>query len=188
MNVHIVETATVAGGCFWCIEAVFSRIEGVKSAISGYAGGTMETPAYEAVCSGKTGHAEAVQVTFDPEIIPFRTVLEIFFSVHDPTTLNRQGADNGTQYRSAVFYQDAAQKQTAEEVVKELDKKHIWKKPIVTEIVPLPKFYPAEDYHQHYFTKHPGEGYCRIMISPKINKLRKEWANRLKAESRITDS
>ena len=182
MNVHNIETATVAGGCFWCLEAVFSHIEGLKSVFSGYAGGTSDNPTYEAVCSGKTGHAEAVQVMYDPEIIPFRTILEIFFSVHDPTMSNRQGADIGTQYRSAVFYQDAAQKQTAEEVVRELDNKHVWTKPIVTEIVPLPKFYPAEEYHQHYFTRHPAEGYCRIMISPKINKLRKEWANRLKAE------
>jgi peptide-methionine (S)-S-oxide reductase len=182
VNVNNFETATIAGGCFWCIEAVFSSIDGVESAISGYTGGTMEKPTYDAVCTGKTGHAEAVQVTYDPETISFRTILEIFFSIHDPTTLNRQGADIGTQYRSAVFYQDAAQKQSAEEVVRELDKKHLWKGSIVTEIVPLTKFYPAEEYHQHYFTKHPGEGYCRIIISPKINKLRKEWANRLKAE------
>ena len=176
------EVATLAGGCFWCLEAVYLELRGVTQVVSGYAGGRRPNPTYEMVCGGATGHAEVVQVIFDPAILSYRDLLDVFFTIHDPTTLNRQGADMGTQYRSAVFYQDAAQKQIAEEVDKELDKKHVWKKPIVTEIVPLPKFYPAEECHQHYFTKHPAEGYCRIMISPKINKLRKEWANRLKAE------
>ena len=181
MNMQNLETITLAGGCFWCIEAVFSRVEGVSSAISGYAGGTTSDPDYEAVCTGKTGHAEAVQVTFDPVKISLRTILEIFFTVHDPTTLNRQGADHGTQYRSAVFYSTEAQKLAAEAVVKDLGSRHVWNNPIVTTLEPLTKFYPAEAYHQHYFAKHPGEGYCQIVISPKINKLRKEWANRLKA-------
>ena len=174
------ETATLAGGCFWCIEAVFQEIEGVKNVISGYTGGTSVNPTYEQVCAGKTGHAEAVQVTFDPDRISYREILEIFFSVHDPTTLNRQGADIGTQYRSAIFYRDEQQKNTAEKLIGELDKEKLWESAIVTQIMPLTKFYQAEDYHQEYFSHHPEQGYCLVVISPKINKFRRRWANRLK--------
>jgi len=174
------EVATLAGGCFWCIEAVFKEIEGVMEAMPGYAGGTTTNPSYEQVSTGKTGHAETVQVTFDPAKISYRDILNIFFTVHDPTTLNRQGADVGTQYRSAIFWHDEGQRQTAEEVVAEIAKDHIWKKPIVTQILPLEKFYPAEEYHRDYFSKHPEQAYCQIVIAPKIDKLQKKWANRLK--------
>jgi len=174
------EVATLAGGCFWCIEAVFKEIEGVMEAMPGYAGGTTTNPSYEQVSTGKTGHAETVQVTFDPAKISYRDILNIFFTVHDPTTLNRQGADVGTQYRSAIFWHDEGQRQTAEEVVAEITKDHIWKKPIVTQILPLEKFYPAEEYHRDYFSKHPEQAYCQIVIAPKIDKLQKKWANRLK--------
>ena len=174
------EVATVAGGCFWCIEAVFREVEGVESVVSGYTGGTTANPTYQQVCSDKTGHAEAVQVVFDPTKISYREILEIFFSVHDPTTLNRQGADMGTQYRSAIFYHNEQQKASAEQLIEELDKAHLWKKPIVTQIVPLDKFYPAEDYHREYFSQHPEQAYCQMVISPKVNKFRKQWAKRLK--------
>ena len=174
------EIATLAGGCFWCIEAVFLEVNGVERVVSGYTGGTTVNPTYRQVCSDKTGHAEAVQVTFDPEQISYREILEIFFSIHDPTTLNRQGADTGTQYRSAIFYHDEQQKTIAEELIGELNKASIWEKPIVTQIVPLNKFYPAEDYHREYFARHPEQAYCQMVISPKVNKFRKEWARRLK--------
>ncbi len=174
------ETATLAGGCFWCIEAVFQEINGVENVVSGYTGGTTVNPTYQQVCSDKTGHAEAVQVSFDPSKISYREILEIFFSVHDPTTLNRQGGDAGTQYRSAIFYQSEEQKAVAEQLIGELDKAHLWKKPIVTQILPLDKFYPAEDYHRDYFARHPEQAYCRMVISPKVNKFRKQWAKRLK--------
>jgi peptide-methionine (S)-S-oxide reductase len=174
------ETATVAGGCFWCIEAVFHETAGVWSVVSGYTGGAMPDPTYEQVCTGRTGHAEAVQVTFDTETISYRQVLDIFFSVHDPTTLNRQGADTGTQYRSAIFYQDEQQKAIAEQVIAELDKSRTWKKTIVTQVVPLDKFYPAEQYHQEYFARHPEQGHCQMVVSPKVEKFRKQWAERIK--------
>ena len=174
------EVATLAGGCFWCIEAVFGEVDGVEGVVSGYTGGTIVNPTYEQVCSDKTGHAEAVQVTFDPAKISYREILEIFFSVHDPTTLNRQGADTGTQYRSAIFYHNEQQKAIAEELFGELNKANLWKKPIVTQIVPLNKFYPAEDYHREYFSRHPEQAYCQMVISPKVNKFRKQWAKRLK--------
>jgi peptide-methionine (S)-S-oxide reductase len=174
------ETATLAGGCFWCIEAVFQEIDGVENVVSGYTGGTTVNPTYQQVCSDETGHAEAVQVTFDASKISYREILEIFFSVHDPTTLNRQGADVGTQYRSAIFYQSEEQKAAAEQLIAELDKAHLWKKPIVTHILPLDKFYPAEDYHRDYFARHPEQAYCQTVISPKVNKFRKQWAKRLK--------
>jgi peptide-methionine (S)-S-oxide reductase len=174
------ETVTLAGGCFWCIEAVFQEINGVENVVSGYTGGTTVNPTYQQVCSGETGHAEAVQVSFDPSKISYREILEIFFSVHDPTTLNRQGGDVGTQYRSAIFYQSEEQKAVAEQLIRELDKAHLWKKPIVTQILPLDKFYPAEDYHRDYFARHPEQAYCRMVISPKINKFRKQWAKRRK--------
>jgi peptide-methionine (S)-S-oxide reductase len=174
------EVATLAGGCFWCLEAVFREVEGVESVVSGYTGGTTANPTYQQVCSDKTGHAEAVQVTFDPAKISYREILEIFFSVHDPTTLNRQGADTGTQYRSAIFYHSEQQKAIAEQVIGELNKARLWKKPIVTQVAPLDKFYPAEDYHSEYFLRHPEQAYCQMVISPKVNKFRKQWAKRLK--------
>ncbi len=174
------EMATLAGGCFWCIEAVFREVEGVKNVASGYAGGTSVNPTYEQVCAGKTGHAEAVQVTFDPDKISYREILAIFFSVHDATTLNRQGADIGTQYRSAIFYHDEKQKDTAEQLIVDLNKEQLWKNAIVTQIMPLIKFYRAEDYHQEYYFQHPEQGYCQIVISPKVSKFRQKWANRLK--------
>jgi len=178
------EVATLAGGCFWCIEGVFREVNGVKSVISGYTGGTTVNPTYEQVCTGTTGHAEAVQVTFNPSRLSYREILEIFFSVHDPTTLNRQGADVGTQYRSAIFYHNEQQKRVAEELIRELGRAKLWNRPIVTQIVPLDTFYPAEDYHQEYFSQHPEQAYCRIVISPKINKFRKQWKRYLKQWSK----
>lgn len=170
----------MAGGCFWCMEAVFQQIDGVEKVVSGYTGGTTANPTYEQVCSDRTGHAEAVQVTFDPSSISYREILEIFFSVHDPTTMNRQGADVGTQYRSVIFYQGEEQKATALQLIRELEGAHTWKKPVVTQILPLDKFYPAEDYHRDYFARHPEQAYCQTVISPKLAKLRKQWAERLK--------
>ena len=174
------EVATLAGGCFWCIEAVFLEVDGVENVVSGYTGGTTVNPTYQQVCTGNTGHAEAVQVSFNPSRISYREILEIFFSVHDPTTLNRQGADTGIQYRSAIFYHNEQQKAVAEELVGELNKAHLWKKPIVTQIVPLDKFYPAEDYHREYFSRHPEQAYCQMVISPKVSKFHKQWTKRLK--------
>lgn len=174
------EVATLAGGCFWCIEAVFREVDGVESVQPGYTGGTTASPTYEQVSFGMTGHAEAVRITFDPRKISYREILEIFFSVHDPTTLNRQGADVGTQYRSAIFYHNEQQKAVAEEVIKELNKTGTWKKPIVTEITAAGEFYPAEDYHRDYYTKHPEQAYCQIVIAPKMSKFRKQYAVRLK--------
>ena len=172
--------ATIAGGCFWCLEAVFREVEGVEKVVSGYTGGTTDNPTYEQVCTGKTGHAESVQVNFNPSRISYREILEIFFSVHDPTTLNRQGADVGTQYRSAIFYHDEEQKAIAEELTIELNKAHLWEKPIVTQIMPLGTFYPAEDYQQEYFSRYPERAYCQLVISPKVSKFRQQWAKRLK--------
>ena len=174
------EIATLAGGCFWCIEAVFREVDGVDKVVSGYAGGSTVNPTYQQVCTGQTGHAEAVQVRFNPSKISYQEILEIFFSVHDPTTLNRQGADTGTQYRSAIFYHNQQQKAVAEELIGELNKAHLWKKPIVTQIVPLDTFYPAEDYHREYFSRHPEQAYCQMVISPKVNKFRQQWAKRFK--------
>jgi peptide-methionine (S)-S-oxide reductase len=156
------ETATLAGGCFWCLDAVFRDLRGVLSVESGYAGGHVESPSYEHVCSGATGHAEAVRVAFDPAVISYRDLLEIFFSLHDPTTLNRQGADVGTQYRSAVFYSTPAQREAVEEIIAEMERDGVWDAPIVTEVVPLDTFYPAEDYHQDYFRRNPNQGYCQV--------------------------
>jgi peptide-methionine (S)-S-oxide reductase len=174
------EVATLAGGCFWCLEAVFREVDGVENVVSGYTGGVTVSPTYEQVYSGKTGHAEAVQVSFDLSKISYREILEIFFSIHDPTTLNRQGADVGTQYRSAIFYHSEQQKAIAEELIVELNKAHLWNKPIVTQIVPLHTFYPAENYHQGYFSQHPEQGYCQTVISPKVNKFRQQWSKHLK--------
>ena len=174
------EVATLAGGCFWCIEAVYQEIDGVESVVPGYTGGSSINPTYEQVSTGKSGHAEAVQVTFDPAKVSYRDILEIFFSAHDPTTLNRQGADVGTQYRSAIFFHSDNQKTISQEVMKELDKARLWERPMVTQVAPISKFYPAEDYHRDYFKKHPEQAYCQAVISPKVNKLRRQWAKRLK--------
>ncbi len=174
------EVATLAGGCFWCVEAVFREIDGVEKVVSGYTGGKSINPTYQRVCSGDTGHTEAVQISFKPSKISYKEILEIFFSVHDPTTPNRQGADVGTQYRSAIFYHNEEQKTIAEEIIKELNKASLWKKPIVTQIVALDKFYPAEHYHQEYFSRNPEQAYCQMVISPKVNKFRQQWTKRLK--------
>ena len=174
------EAATLAGGCFWCLEAIFKEVDGVENVTSGYSGGTTVNPSYQEVCTGTTGHAEAVRLTFNPGKISYREILQIFFSVHDPTTLNRQGGDVGTQYRSAIFYHDDQQRDIAEALIKELDETNLWKKPIVTQIVPLERFYPGEDYHREYFLRHPEQSYCQAVISPKVNKFRKRWTKRLK--------
>lgn len=175
------EIATLAGGCFWCMEAVFTEVEGVEGVRSGYTGGTSANPTYQKVCSGGTGHAEAVQITFDPDKISYTEILEVFFSMHDPTTLNRQGPDTGTQYRSAIFYHNQEQRVTAEELISHLNEEGIWQDPIVTQVVALDRFYPAEDYHREYFARHAEQAYCQMVISPKVNKLRERWAHRLKA-------
>jgi peptide-methionine (S)-S-oxide reductase len=174
------ETATLAGGCFWCIEAVFERLEGVERVVSGYTGGRVPNPSYELVCTGQTGHAEAVQITFDPTVLPYRELLEIFFAFHDPTTLNRQGDDIGTQYRSAIFYHTPEQERTAREVIAQLERDHTWEDPIVTEITPLDRFYSAEEYHQQYFQRNPTRMYCQAVVAPKVAKLRREYVGRLR--------
>jgi peptide-methionine (S)-S-oxide reductase len=174
------ETATFAGGCFWCLEAVFERLAGVERVVSGYTGGSTPNPTYEDVCTGRTGHAEVVQVTFDPTAISYRELVEIFFAFHDPTTLNRQGPDTGTQYRSAIFYRNEEQAATARGVIAELEAKRLFGAPIVTEVKPLGVFYPAEEYHQQYFQRHPERMYCQAMIAPKVAKLRKAYSSRLR--------
>lgn len=174
------EVATLGGGCFWCLEAVFVDLEGVEKVVSGYTGGKSADPTYREVCSGTTGHAEVVQVTFDPEVLSLKALLEIFFTLHDPTTLNRQGADEGTQYRSAIFYHTPEQKMVAEQVIKAVDAEGIWDGPIVTEVVPLTTFYQAEDYHQDYYKLNPDQGYCRVVIAPKVAKFRKHYFEKLK--------
>jgi len=175
------EIATLAGGCFWCLEAVYDDLRGIESVESGYAGGEVANPTYQQVCTGTTGHAEVVQLTFDPRAITFREILEVFFTIHDPTTLNRQGADVGTQYRSAIFYHSPEQKETAGRVIAELDAAHIWDAPIVTELSPLDKFYPAEDYHQEYFQRNPNQPYCQVVVAPKVAKFRHKYLERLKS-------
>ena len=174
------ETITLGGGCFWCLDAVYRRLRGVTSVVSGYAGGSVPHPTYEAVCEGTTGHAEVVQVTFEPEVIPLRTVLDVFFSSHDPTTLNRQGADVGTQYRSAIFYHSPEQKAAAERAIADLTADQVFPDPIVTEVAPLTAFYPAEDYHQDYYEQNAWQPYCMIVVSPKVAKLRKNYKELLK--------
>ncbi len=181
MSTHL-QTATLAGGCFWCLEAVFDEVKGVQGVESGYAGGKTENPSYREVCSGTTGHAEAVQIRFDPQVVSYRDLLNVFFAIHDPTTLNRQGADYGTQYRSAIFYHDDAQKEIAEGLITELNSQHIWDKPIVTEVAKFDKFYLAEDYHQEYFTKNPSQPYCMAVVAPKVSKFRKHFLEMLKKE------
>ncbi len=165
------ELATLAGGCFWCLEAAFERLQGVRRVISGYTGGHVPNPSYAQVCSGTTGHAEAVQVTFDPDVLSFSQLLETFFSIHDPTTLNRQGPDIGTQYRSAIFYHTPEQRAEAERMTRGLEASGAWPNPIVTEIKPLTAFYPAEDYHQQYYRNNPEQPYCQLVIAPKLTKL-----------------
>jgi peptide-methionine (S)-S-oxide reductase len=172
--------ATLGGGCFWCLEAVFEQVRGVERVESGYAGGRVPAPTYHQVCTGGTGHAEVVQVTFDPAVVSFRQILEVFFTIHDPTTLNRQGADVGTQYRSAIFYHTPEQKATAEQVIAELSEAGVWDAPIVTEVTPLRAFYPAEDYHQEYFQQNGNQPYCRVVIAPKVAKFRKQYLDQLK--------
>jgi peptide-methionine (S)-S-oxide reductase len=174
------EVATLAGGCFWCLEAIFSEVDGVEDVISGYTGGTTVNPTYQEVCTNTTGHAEAVQLTFNPGKISYREILQIFFSVHDPTKLNRQGEDVGTQYRSAIFYHNDRQRAIAEALIRELNEAHLWDKPIVTQVVPLGKFYVAEGYHREYYSQHPEQSYCQAVISPKVSKFRKQWTRSLK--------
>jgi peptide-methionine (S)-S-oxide reductase len=175
------ETATLAGGCFWCIEAPLEMLRGVKRVVSGYAGGSVDNPSYEAVCAGTTGHAEVVQVEFNPAELSYHDLLEVFFAIHDPTTRNRQGADVGTQYRSAVFYHSAEQRAIAEQVIKEFTSAGYYNAPIVTEVAPADRFYPAEAYHQSYFRRNPNQPYCMAVITPKLAKLRTKFASRLKA-------
>lgn len=176
------EVATLGGGCFWCLEAVYEQLIGVEEVESGYSGGMVDNPSYQAVCTGSTGHAEVVQITFDPQAISFEELLKVFFTIHDPTTLNRQGADVGSQYRSAVFYHDEGQKAIAERVIREITTARLWENPIVTEVTPLTAFYRAEDYHQEYYRRNPGQGYCRVVIAPKVAKFRRQYLTRLKRE------
>ena len=174
--------ATLANGCFWCTEAIFGRLDGVKSVLPGYSGGSLENPSYEQVCTGRTGHAEAAQIEYDPNIMSYEKLLDVFWHTHDPTTLNRQGNDVGTQYRSAIFYHSDEQKQIAEKSKKELEERHVFNDPIVTEIVPLITFYPAENYHKKYFDNNKDAPYCRFVIEPKVEKLLKRYGNELKSE------
>jgi peptide-methionine (S)-S-oxide reductase len=174
------EVATLAGGCFWCTEAVFSIVKGVEKIEPGYSGGSVPNPTYEQVSSGTTGHAEAAQIIFDPSVISFKEILEIFFASHDPTTLNRQGPDVGTQYRSVIFYHNEEQKTIAEKVIEELDKEGIWDSPIVTRLEPLKAFYRAETYHKDYYKKHPNQPYCQAVITPKLVKLQQRFLSKLK--------
>ena len=174
------ETATLAGGCFWCLEAVYDQLRGVQDVVSGYAGGSRPNPTYEQVCSGSTGHAEVIQVKFDPSVVSFRDLLGIFFAIHDPTTLNRQGGDIGTQYRSAIFYHSPEQKAIADEVIRDLTEQKLWNDPIVTEVTPLSEFYPAEAYHQEYYERNPNQGYCQAVVGPKVAKFRSKYFEKLK--------
>ena len=176
------EAATLAGGCFWCLEAVFDELKGVESVESGYSGGHVENPGYRQVCTGMTGHAEAVQVRFDPQILSYRDLLNVFFAIHDPTTLNRQGADVGTQYRSAIFYHTEEQRAIAEDLIASLNAQRIWDKPIVTEVVKFAQFFVAEDYHQEYFANNPYQPYCMAVVAPKVAKFRKQFVDRLKKQ------
>lgn len=174
------ELATLGGGCFWCVEAIYQELEGVHKVVSGYAGGPKQETNYKAVCSGTTGHAEVVQITFDPKVISFAEILDVFWRVHDPTTLNRQGADVGTQYRSVIFYHSETQKATAERLLKETDESSLWANPIVTEISPISNYSEAEKYHQDYYNLNPNQSYCTYVIAPKVNKFKKEFKDKLK--------
>ena len=181
MNTNL-QIATLAGGCFWCLEAVFDELNGVISVESGYSGGHVDNPSYRAVCSGDTGHAEVVQIHFDPNVISYRDLLNVFFAIHDPTTLNRQGADVGTQYRSAIFYHDDDQKETAEKLISGLNAQKIWDRPIVTEVTRFDKFYMADEYHQEYFAKNPYQPYCQAVVAPKVAKFRRHFLDKLKKQ------
>ncbi|WP_337871080.1 peptide-methionine (S)-S-oxide reductase MsrA [Meiothermus sp.] len=174
------EVATLGGGCFWCLEAVFDELKGVVDVVSGYSGGHVPNPTYEQVCSKQTGHAEVVQITFDPSVISYREVLEVFFTIHDPTTPNRQGNDVGPQYRSVIFYHSPEQQAVAEEVMQALTEARVWENPIVTELMPFERFYPAEDYHQEYYRRNPYQPYCAVVVGPKVAKFRKQYFDRLK--------
>src|SRR5579859_274085 len=174
------QTATVAGGCFWCLEAVYDELRGVESVESGYTGGHVAKPTYKAVCSGTTGHAEAVQIRYDPQVISYKDLLDVFFTIHDPTTLNRQGNDVGTQYRSAIFTHSPEQKAIAEQTIADVNAAHLWPRAIVTQVAPLDVFYPAEDYHQEYFANNANQPYCQVIIAPKVAKFRKHYLDRLK--------
>lgn len=174
------QVATLAGGCFWCLEAVFELMRGVEKVVSGYIAGTSPDPTYEMVCTGNTGHAEAVQITFDPAVVSYGELLAVFFSIHDPTTLNRQGNDRGTQYRSAIYYHDEQQRIQAQEFFDELKKQGVFASPIVTELEAASEFFPAEDYHQHYFENHPNQGYCQFVVAPKVAKFREYFTAKLK--------
>ena len=173
------ETATLGGGCFWCIDTIFRELQGVEKVESGYAGGRMPNPTYRDVCSGMTGHAEVVQVTFDPSLLSFRDLLGVFFTIHDPTTSDRQGADIGTQYRSIILYHSDEQRETAKQVIEELNREKVWDDPIVTQLVPFTTFYSAEKYHQDYYSQNPNQPYCQIVIAPKVAKFRKAYLDRL---------
>src|SRR5215207_5755036 len=174
------EVATLGGGCFWCLEAVYQELRGVEKVESGYSGGDVPNPTYRQVCSETTGHAEVVQVKFDPDEVSYRNILEVYFTIHDPTTLNRQGADVGTQYRSAIFYHTPEQKRVGEEVIADLEEASVWERPIVTELTPASDFYTAEDYHQEYFQRNQGQPYCQVVVAPKVAKLRKQHLDKLK--------
>jgi len=176
----LLETITLGGGCFWCLEAVFDQLDGIEDVVSGYAGGSMPDPNYQMVCSGNTGHAEVVQLKYNPTQISIEEIFEVFFSIHDPTTLNRQGADIGTQYRSVIFYHNEEQKATARKFISEIDAGKVWHSPLVTQLEPITIFYPAEEYHQNYFEKNPYQGYCRAVIAPKLGKFRTKFSYRLK--------
>ncbi|MCE8425382.1 MAG: peptide-methionine (S)-S-oxide reductase MsrA [Candidatus Methanoperedens sp.] len=176
------ETTTLGGGCFWCLEAVFSELRGVENVVSGYSGGSVPNPSYQQICTGATGHAEVVQITFNPDIISFKELFEIFLTIHDPTTLNRQGADVGTQYRSVIFYRTKEQEKVARDAIKEFEVSKIWSAPIVTELTPFKVFYPAEEYDQEYFKRNPDQMYCSVVISPKLAKFRKRYFTKLKKE------
>ncbi len=180
MNKENLEIATLGAGCFWCVEAVFQDLKGVERVVSGYVGGKTDNPTYREICSGTTGHAEVVQITFDPTIISFESLLDVFWTTHNPTTLNQQGADKGTQYRSAIFYHNEAQKEIAEGSKTKTDASDLWQDSIVTEVTAISKFYPAEDNHQNYFKLNPNQGYCRVVINPKVAKLRSKYAHLLK--------
>lgn len=175
-----IETATLGGGCFWCLEAVFDELNGVTDVVSGYAGGARPNPTYEQVCGGATGHAEVIQVKFDTDVISYEDILRVFFAIHDPTTLNRQGADVGTQYRSVIFTHSPEQKAAAEQVIKELTAENLWPNPVVTQVQEAPTFYAAEDYHQQYYERNPQQGYCSVVIAPKVSKFRKQYLDMLK--------
>lgn len=176
-----IEVTTLGGGCFWCLEAVYDQLKGVTDVVSGYTGGHVKNPTYKQICTGMTGHAEVTQITYDTDIVSLREILQVFFTIHDPTTLNRQGADSGTQYRSAIFYHSPEQQTIANEVIAEFSVEKIWNNPIVTEVTPLDVFYPAEDYHQEYYENNPNQGYCMVVVAPKVAKFRAKFTNKLKA-------